>query len=61
MTVRKTKAWHLLASLVPKKLAYFCAVRVTAYGTTGKYGNTVVPELTAMDALKRYADDHNLN
>jgi len=25
-----------------------------AHATTGEYGSTVVPELTAMDALKRW-------
>jgi len=28
--------------------------------TTGKYGNTIVPELTFMDAVKRFGDDHKI-
>ena len=41
---------------LPKRLVYFCAIRVVSHATTGKYGNTVVPELTAMDAVKRWED-----
>jgi len=43
---------------LPKTLVYYCATNLVAYSTTGKYSNTIVPEITAMDALKRYADDH---
>lgn len=42
-------AWRL-----PKALVMWCALRVIAYATQGQYGNTVVPDLTAMDALKRW-------
>jgi len=42
-------AWHL-----PKRIVYWCAIRVNAYATTGKYKNQIVPELNAMDALKRW-------
>lgn len=43
-----------IAWLMPKWLVYFCTIRLGAFATTGKYGNTVVPELTFMDALKRW-------
>lgn len=42
-------AFHL-----PKTLVYWCAIRLMAHATTGQYGNQIVPELTAMDALKRW-------
>ena len=42
-------AWHL-----PRSLVMWCYVRVGAHATTGQYGNTVVPDLTMMDALKRW-------
>lgn len=42
-------AWKL-----PRKLVMWCAIRVMANATTGQYVNQVVPELTAMDALKRW-------
>lgn len=42
-------AWHL-----PRTLVMWAAVRLMAWATTGEYSNTVVPDLTAMDALKRW-------
>ena len=43
-----------IACFMPRWLVYWCAVRLIAYATTGKYSDTVVPELTAMDALARW-------
>lgn len=45
-----------LSFRIPARLAMWAAVRVIAHATTGKYSNQIVPELTAMDALKRYDD-----
>ena len=45
-------AWKL-----PRKLVMWCAVRVVAHATTGVYGDQIVPELTAMDAIKRWEKD----
>jgi inhibitor of KinA sporulation pathway (predicted exonuclease) len=42
-------AWHL-----PKSLVMWCYLRVGAHATTGKYGNTIVPELGMMEALDRW-------
>ncbi len=42
-------AWKL-----PKKVVYFAAIRLIAFATTGEYGSTVVPELGAMDAIRRW-------
>ena len=44
-------AWHM-----PKVLVKWCYVRVGAHATMGEYGKTVVPEITMMDALKRWED-----
>ncbi len=49
--------WYWLVKLLPIKLVYFCFMHVMAYSTTGEYSNTVVPELTGMDAIKRYGND----
>ena len=56
----KENFWHLFAKKLPKKLIYFAAIHLGAKVTTGKFWNTVVPELTFMDAVKRYWDDNNL-
>jgi len=45
------KFWKWLAWLLPRDLVGWCFVRVTAFATQGKFGNTLVPELRAMDAL----------
>lgn len=42
-------SWRL-----PRSLVYWCAIRLLVNATVGKYGNQVVPELLAMDALKRW-------
>jgi hypothetical protein len=44
-------AWHL-----PSCLVTWCFSRVVAYATTGEYSNQVVPELAAVDALKRWSE-----
>ena len=61
MSIREVNFWYWVVSLLPKKLWYFCFMKVMAYATTGKYGDTVVPDLTGMDAIKRFGDDviHN--
>ena len=48
--------WHL-----PRWLIYWSAIRLIAHATTGKYGGQIVPELSAMEALKRWedSDDHS--
>jgi len=48
------KFWMKLAWKMPKRLVYFCAIRLIAFATQGEYSNTIIPELTAMDALGRY-------
>jgi len=30
---------------------------IMVHSTTGKYGKTIVPELTGMEAIERYAKD----
>jgi hypothetical protein len=53
----KTKYEKWLMKFVwalPKKIAYWSTIRVGAHATTGQWGNTIVPELTLMDALKRW-------
>lgn len=48
----KIKFW--IAWRMPHWLVNLCAVRLIAHATTGRYSDTVVPELTAMDAVKRW-------
>lgn len=48
------KIWMWIAWHLPKRLVYWCAIRVDAHATTGDYGSQNVPDLLAMDALKRW-------
>lgn len=43
---------------LPRELCARAAIRVIAHATTGQWGNQVVPELKAMDALKRWDIPH---
>jgi hypothetical protein len=42
-------AWRL-----PKSVVYWCAIRLIAHATQGEYSYQIVPDLSAMDALKRW-------
>ena len=56
---RKEKMALWIAHRMPRWLVKWCAVRLGAHATCGKYGNTIVSELTFMDALKRW-DEPNI-
>ena len=57
MRMRQVKIWYWIIDRLPIKLVYFCALKVVAHSTSGKYGRTIVPELSAMDAIGRYSKD----
>jgi hypothetical protein len=48
------KLWVWIAWRLPRKLVMWCAIRVGAHATQGKYSNQEVPALGFMDALKRW-------
>lgn len=57
----KRPAEKLLLKLVwklPRRLVMWCCIRVLAHATTGQFGNQVVPELNAMEALRRWDVPH---
>jgi hypothetical protein len=51
---RVERAQMAVAWKLPHWLVMWASVRLIAHATTGKHGHTVVPELTAVDALKRW-------
>lgn len=57
VSMKKDKFWMFIAWNLPRKLVLWAAVRLIAHATTGKYGNTEVPLLTAMEALKRWDEE----
>ncbi len=50
----REKAWMWIAWKLPKTLVMWASVRMIAHATGDKYWTTIVPELSAMDALKRW-------
>lgn len=58
--VKATKLVMWFVWKLPRWLVYWCAVRLMAHATTGQWGHQVVPELTALDALKRWDRTHTV-
>jgi hypothetical protein len=52
--VRKDKIQMWVAFRLPKWLVMWATVRLVVHATSGKYETTIVPELTAMEALQRW-------
>lgn len=50
----KEKALMWLVWKLPRKVVMWSYIRVGAHATTGKFSNTIVPEITMMEALKRW-------
>lgn len=50
----KDKILFRLARMVPRTLCQWVFIRVVSHATTGAHSKTVVPEITAMDCLKRW-------
>lgn len=48
----KLSRW--LSWKLPRRLVYFCAIRLMANATTGKYSNQIVPDLTTVEALQHW-------
>lgn len=44
---------HWLARKMPRLLRYWATIVSFAEATTGQYGDTIVPELTVAEMLKR--------
>lgn len=53
---RRERAIRALVWRLPWQVVTWAYIRVAAHATTGRYGNTVVPDLSMMDALKRWDD-----
>lgn len=49
-----------VAKRLPKQLKMRVYFDVLAHATTGKYGDTIVDEITAFDAIDRYCKDNEL-
>lgn len=54
-SINRDKFAMWLAWKLPRRLVYWCAIRVNAAASQGGYGHEIVPEITMMDALDRWA------
>jgi hypothetical protein len=52
----RDKVLAAIAWKLPRRLVYWCAIRVGAHATQGEYSNQEVPALLMMDAIKRWDD-----
>lgn len=48
------KLWLKVASKLPRRLVYWASIRLMTNATAGDYSQQDVPDLTAIDALKRW-------
>ena len=48
-TIAVWVAWHL-----PRRVVMWCAIRLIAYATQGRWSDQIVPELGAVDAIRRW-------
>jgi hypothetical protein len=55
--IEKIQPW--IVWRLPRWMVYWSTIRLLAHATQGKYGNQIVPDLLAMDALKRWEDQSN--
>jgi len=46
-----------VAKILPRKVKFFAGVYLLTYSTTGKYSETVVPKITALETLDRFHKD----
>ena len=51
---RKNQFMRWLASKLPRRLAYWAAIRVIAHATQGDYKSVEVTSVSVMDALDRW-------
>lgn len=53
-TKHRDKLLRAIVWKLPRRLVMWSAIRVMAHATTGPWSSQIVPDLTAIDALKRW-------
>lgn len=53
------KVLQFIAWRMPRKLVMWCAVRLIAHATTGRWGHELTPECKALTALQRWDIEDN--
>jgi hypothetical protein len=54
MIKRADNWWSWLAWHMPRRLAYWCAVRVFVHATGEEWSSEEVPEVTCLEAMRRW-------
>ena len=57
---RLIQFYYWLIKRMPKKLQYLTAIDLVAKVTNDGYSDTIVPELTAMDAIRRFEKKYKI-
>lgn len=55
-----SRLYRFIAQLLPRRLVYWVVVRAIVHASTGKYSDTYLIDLTALDALLRWMPKYNL-
>lgn len=55
----KDKIYRYIAWKLPRKLVMWCYMRVAAHATTGRWSQTIVPDLSMMDAIQRWDESNS--
>ena len=48
--------WRWVAWMLPSGLVYWAAIRLIANATQGEYGNQIIGDLTALDAIGKWGE-----
>lgn len=47
-------ACGFIVELLPRRVVYFATIKVWAFATSGKYGDTLAPEITTAETIERW-------
>ena len=61
MKKRELEFWLWIAGRLPKRLISACLIKAIAFATSGECGNTIVPQMTAMEVLGRWEKEYKIN
>jgi hypothetical protein len=51
---KKDDLAHWIARMLPRRVAYWAAIRVSVYASTGEYSKHEIPSITMMEMLERW-------
>ena len=57
---RRDRLARRIAAFLPARVVYHAAIRVAVLASSGVHSHQIVPDLTAMDAVKRWGHHHGM-